>query len=150
MNRIGVALGVFLVFMLMSIVCTVVVYFMVFVVISRLASTCGLADGYSWLPLAGTILVFLVAVVTVIRNRAPEITRLKWDSGTSEDGPSQVSLHGWGGRFWNVNPLGPQSISSIGAIGGAILCAGPSLAVSAFVAAVGILGDDKETGDACE
>lgn len=136
MSRIGIAITLFLVFMLLAVITTAVTYAMVFGVIWFIGSSFGLLERYSWAPLAGTCLVFIMGIITAIRNRIPDITRLKWDSGTTQDCPSPVHFRGKGGRLWNMNPLGSQSVSSIGAIGGAMLCAGPSLAISAFVSAI--------------
>lgn len=135
MKRISPALPLFAIFMLLSAFVTAVVYAIVYVVIYLIASLLGPLDRYLWIPPVGTILVFLIGLITAIRNRTPDITSLEWDSGTIEDSPSRHYLPGKGGRLWNVNPCGPRSIGSIGAIGGAFLSYGQSLAVTAFVAA---------------
>ena len=148
MKRILTALMVFLLFMTLSVVTSFMTYFVVFGVIFFVAFTFHLSDNYSWLPLTGTCLVFVIGLVTAIRNRIPDITRLKWDSGTIQDCPSPVYIPRGGGRLWNMNPLGPQSVASIAAIGGAILCAGPSLAISAFISALEELRKDSQPSPA--
>lgn len=144
MNRIVIALVMFLVFMTLAVVTTAIGYAMVYGTIWFIGSSFGLPDRYSWVPTAGTCFVYLTSLVTAIRNRIPDITRLKWDSGTAQECPSQVYWPRRGGRLWNMNPLGPQSVASIGAIGGAILCAGPSLTITAFVTAAEELRKDSQ------
>jgi hypothetical protein len=136
MNSTGMAVALFLMFMFLAAVTTVTTYAMVYGVIWYIGSSFEIPDRYSWVPLAGTCIVFLMGLVTTIRNRMPDITSLKWDSGTTDDCPSKVYIPRKGGRLWNMNPLGPQSVLSIGAIGGAILCAGPSFAITAFSTAI--------------
>lgn len=133
--KISPALPLFAIFMLLSAFVTAVVYTIVYVVIFSIVLLLDPSNRYSWIPLVGTILVFLIGLITAIRNRTPDITSLEWDSGTIEDAPSRHYLPGKGGRLWNMNPCGPRSIGSIGAIGGAFLCYGQSLAVTAFVSA---------------
>jgi len=144
MKRMGMAIALFLMFTLLAAVTTAVTYAMVFGVIWFIGFSFRLPNRYSWVPLVGTCAVFVIGLVTAIRNRIPDIAGLKWDSGTPEGCPSKVDVWGGGGRMWNVNPLGAQSVSSIAAIGGAILCAGPSLAISAFVTAIEELRKDRQ------
>jgi hypothetical protein len=144
MKNIGKALALFLMFAVMATFTTAITYAMVYGVIWYLGFSFGLPARYAWAPLVGTCVVFLIGLATALRNQIPDITRLKWDSGTTDDCPSRVSIPGEGGRLWNMNPLGPQSVASVGAIGGAILCAGPSLAISAFIVARGELKKDSQ------
>lgn len=136
MNKIAIAIAVFLLFMITAVITTAVTYAMVYGLIWFIGSSFGLPDRYSWVPMVGTGAVFVIGLLTAIRNRIPDITRLDWDSGTTQDCPSAIRWYRKGGRLWNMNPLGPLSVASIGAIGGAVLCAGPSLAVSAFISAI--------------
>jgi len=122
--------------MALAILCTAVVYLMLYGVVAWISWSFDLPARDSWVPLVVTGVVFLVALVTAIRNRLPDITHLSWDSGASEESPSRVFVPGEGGYLWNVNPLGPQSIGSIASIGAALFCAGPSLAITAVVTAV--------------
>ncbi len=133
----------FLLFMVLAVMTTAITYAIVFGVIWWIGSALELPEHYHWVPSAGTGVVFLIALLAAIRNRIPDIARLKWDSGTTQDCPSPIHWYGRGGRLWNMNPLGPQSVASMGAIGGAVLCAGPSLAVSAFVSAIEELKKDS-------
>jgi hypothetical protein len=129
MKKISKVIALFVIFAVLALVTTAVTYAMVYGVIWFISSLYGLPDRCSWVPSAGTGIVFLIGLATALRNQIPDITRIKWDSGTTENCPSTVSMHRKGGRLWNMNPLGPQSITSIASIGGAILCYGPSLAI---------------------
>jgi hypothetical protein len=122
-------------FMALALAVIALTYGIACAVLWLLGHSFGLPERYWWAPLAGTGLLLLIAVVTVVRKRIPDITRLKWDSGTIQDSPSRVGLIGFGGRLWNVNPVGPRSVASAGKIGGAFLCAGPSLAITALLMA---------------
>jgi len=136
MSRYIIPVVLFLLFMALAIFCTAVVYLIFYGVVVWISSSFDLPARYSWVPLVVTSGVFLIAVVTTIRNRIPDLTRLSWDSGSSEESPSRISVRGKGGYLWNVNPLGPQSIGSIASIGAAFFCAGPSLAITAVVTVV--------------
>jgi hypothetical protein len=141
MKNVFAAIMVFTIYMLLSIFATGLVYIGVFGLMLQLAMYLNLPHSLSWSPLAGTFLVFLIGVVTAIQKRIPEITNLKWDSGTTQDCPSKVYVPDGGGYLWNMNPLGPNSARSIVTLGGAILCFGPALAVAAFTNAVETLKD---------
>lgn len=136
MSRFIMAAVLFLVFMVLAIISTAFVYFLLYGLIVWICSSFGLPSGYSWLPLAITIFVFIIGVTTAIRRRLPDLAQLSWDSGTQQESPSRVYIPGEGGRLWNVNPLGPQSIGSIASIGAGFLCLGPSLAITAIVTAM--------------
>ena len=133
-----------LLFMTLAVITTAVTYAIVYSVIWFIGFSFGLPERYSWVPAVGTGVVFLIGLSTAIRNRIPDITQLKWDSGAAQDCPSPIHWYGEGCRLWNMNPLGPQSVTSIGAIGGAFLCAGPSLAISAFVSAIEEIKKDSQ------
>jgi len=122
--------------MILAIIVTTITYLMLYGVISFICSSFCLPEHYSWVPFAGTCMVFLIGLIMAIRDRLPDLTRIKWDSGTTQDCPSDVNCYGKGSHLWNMNPLRPQSVASIGLIGGAFLCAGPSLTISAFVTAI--------------
>jgi hypothetical protein len=136
MKRYFASLAIFAIFMALGCVATVVAYAAVLLVLWFILSQFGVSDLYWWTPLAGTGLVFFVALLTALRDRLPDITQLTWDSGTTEDAPSQFDYPGPLGRFWNVNPLGTQSVASIGAVGAVLLGMGPSLFITAFVCAI--------------
>jgi hypothetical protein len=134
MIRLLILLLSFLLFMSFAVVATGIVYLIVFLTMTWIFSSFAVFRPYPWAPWAGTAFLFVVALVTTIRRRIPDLSGLLWDSGTHGDAPSEFSVHGRGGHLWNVNPLGPQSVGSIAAIGAAILCLGPALAVNAIVA----------------
>jgi hypothetical protein len=135
MSRLFCAASMFLFFGALAMVCCFFTYGILFTVVNLTAHALGLPATWSWIPIGFTALVFLVAVVTAIRHRLPEISRLSWDSGTVEDSPSRSRISGAGGQYWNVNPLGPQSLGSIASLGAMFLCLGPSLAITAVISA---------------
>ena len=131
-----IILAVFLIFMSFAAACTAASYFILYGIMVWILSSFDVLERAPSAPLVVTILVFLVAVITTIRRRIPDLTRLSWDSGTREDAPSGVYIPGKGGRLWNMNPLGSQSISSLAAIGSGFFCLGPSIAMTALISTV--------------
>lgn len=135
-KRSAMAMTVLFFFGGLALVITAVVYVVLFGIFHWLADEFSLPDRFSWIPLAVTALFFLVAVITAVRDRLPDLQGLVWDSATSEDAPSRIQIEGYGGRFWNVNPLGHQTLKSTASVAAIILGFGPSLMISAIVAAI--------------
>ena len=136
MKHLGTAITLFLVFMTAAVITTAITYAILYGAICFIGDLFGIPARYPWAPFAATCTVYLISLATVIRKRVPDITQLKWDSGSTEDCPSSVNINGSFGRLWNMNPLGPRSIGSMGAICTAFVCIGPFLAVSAFQSAI--------------
>ena len=125
MKRLFIALTLFTLFMLMGIISTLVTYWMVYVAASW---TCiGWIKGpNAWMPAAIiTSIAFVVSLIASIRKKTVSVKRISWDSGF-------VMASSSSGK--NANPLGPQSVASIAAIGAGILCFGPGCIVAAFEA----------------
>ena len=135
MSRFFCAASMFLFFGFLAVVCSALTYAILYAVAGLVVHAFGLSATWSWIPIAFTAFVFVVGVVAAVRRRLPEISRLRWDSGTVEDSPSRTRISGAGGQFWNVNPLGPQSLGSVASLGAIFLCLGPSLAITAVVSA---------------
>ena len=128
-----VLIFLFLFFLSIAFICTVIPYFLLYAMIRWIFSSFSLLDSFPWAPWVLTLFVFLVALITTIRKRIPDITNLNWDSGTIEDAPSRRSIPGYGGRMWNVNPIGFQSMGSMASLCAALLCFGPSLAMTSIL-----------------
>lgn len=112
--------------MLMAIIGTAATYAMVYV--AAWWTCVGWVAGQdAWLPAAIiTLATFAVSLIASIRKKTVSVKRISWDSGFVMASPSSGK---------NANPLGPQSVASIAAIGAAILCFGPGCIVAAFEAA---------------
>jgi len=126
MNRLFIALSLFVLFMLMAIISTAVTYWMVYV--AACWACIGWFEGNNvWFPAAIiTLVTFVVSLIASIRKKTVSINRISWDSGFVMASPSSGK---------NANPLGPQSVASIAAIGAGLLCFGPGCIVAAFEAA---------------
>lgn len=136
MNRYIRAAAAFFFLTCFGVICSAPVYLMFWGVIWWICDSFEVPDRFHWIPLAATALVFVSAVIASVRNQLPDLTELKWDSATTEDSPSRFSIQGKGGHLWNMNPLGPQSSSSMVAILALILGFGPSFLVNAVIFAV--------------
>lgn len=142
-NSIIILVG-FLFFMTLAAACTAASYLILYGILAWTISSFDVLERFPWMPLAVTVLVFLVALITTIRRQIPDLTNLSWDSGTREETPSRISISRKGGRFWNMNPLGPQSFGSIAAIGAGFLCLGPSIAMAAVISTLEELRSNRQ------
>jgi len=123
MNKFITASFLFLLFMLAGIICTAVTYAMVYV--AACWACIGWFEGNNvWLPAAIiTLVIFVVSLIASIRKKIVSVRRISWDSGFVMASTSSGK---------NANPLGPQSVASIAAIGAGFLCFGPGCVVAAF------------------
>lgn len=122
--------------MSLSVAWTAFTYFILYGVIVWIFSSFGILGRFPWGPLALTVFVFLVALLTTIRKRIPDLTAVSWDSATRDEAPSPVYIPSRGGRLWNVNPIGLQTMGSIAAIGSGLFCLGPSIAIMAITSLI--------------
>jgi hypothetical protein len=122
----------FAMFFAIGLILTSMTYFCVFGLSTFVCHSAGILQRFPHAPLLITGFFFAASVFAAIRRQLPNITTLKWDSGTTQPSPSRVSLPGAGGRLWNVNPLGPNSIASIHSVLVACLVIGPCFMVIAF------------------
>ena len=123
MKRICIAVSLFVLFMLMAIIGTAVTYAMVYVA-AWWACVGWVAVQDAWLLAALiTMVTFVISLIASIRKKIVSVKRISWDSGFVMASTSSGK---------NANPLGPQSIASIAAIGASFLCFGPGCIVAAF------------------
>ena len=128
MKSIFTALILFFMFMLMAIVSTAITYFVVYCMALYVCGSFFDIDvNHSWVPLAITLLFFVVSLIASIRKKVFSVKKLEWDSGLVMAPQS----------YWRaINPLGPNSVKSIVAIVTGFFCFGPGCMVSAFVTAI--------------
>ena len=98
-------------------------------------------EKYIWIAYVVSVAFFVIGCLLVYRNRSPRFSDISWDSGTSQDCPSDISIPGKGGSLWNVNPFGPQSANAIATLTLGVLCAGPAFFYAGFRA---VAGKEKE------